>query len=81
MNELQLSAKSVVNAVRRGIYSSNTAHFCDDDAFYKYGCNCHSGLSMRPNKVDELENKDKKWQTWGIMREISFSNLETERYG
>ena len=36
---------------------------------------------MRPNKVDELENKDKKWQTWEIMREISVSNLETGRYG
>ena len=50
-------------------------------AFYKYGCNCHCGLSMRANKVDELENKDKKWQTWGIMLEISVSNLETRRYG
>ena len=36
---------------------------------------------MRANKVDELENKDKKWQTWGIMLEISVSNLETRRYG
>ena len=36
---------------------------------------------MRANKVDELENKDKKWQTWGIMLAISVSNLETRRYG
>ena len=35
----------------------------------------------KANKVDELDNNDNKWQTWGIMREISFSNLETGRYG
>ena len=34
---------------------------------------------MQPNIVDELENKDKKLQTWGIMREISVSNVETGR--
>ena len=34
---------------------------------------------MQPNIVDELENKDKKLQTWGIMREISVSNVETRR--
>ena len=36
---------------------------------------------MQPNIVDELENKDKKLQTWGIMREISVSDVETGRYG
>ena len=34
---------------------------------------------MQPNIVDELENKDKKLQTWGIMRQISVSNVETRR--
>ena len=34
---------------------------------------------MQPNIVDELENKDKKLQTWGILREISVSNVETRR--
>ena len=34
---------------------------------------------MQPNIVDELENKDKKLQTWGIMREMSVSNVETRR--
>ena len=34
---------------------------------------------MQPNIVDELENNDKKLQTWGIMREISVSNVETRR--
>ena len=36
-------------------------------------------FSTRPKKIDQLENKDKKWPTWGSIREISVSNLETGR--